>query len=138
MKSRCENPNFTGYANYGGRGVKVCEEWKSFEAFREWALANGYAKNLQIDRLNNDSGYSPDNCRWVTQHQNLMNKRKRSNSASPFKGVRRKRGKWRATVILDGIDYNLGVFVTQEEAARAYDAKAKELFGEFAYLNFPS
>ena len=62
--------------NYGGRGIVLCEEWdSSFENFYSWSIANGYREGLQIDRIDNDSGYRPDNCRWVTSFKNNMNKR---------------------------------------------------------------
>lgn len=67
MKYRCNNPHCRYYKDYGGRGIKVCEEWNSSEAFIEWSLSHGYKDNLSIDRIDNDKGYSPDNCRWTTQ-----------------------------------------------------------------------
>lgn len=74
MKQRCCNPKNKRWSRYGGRGIKVCEEWKnSFESFREWALTHGYAEGLTIDRKNNDGNYEPDNCRWVTYHEQNMN-----------------------------------------------------------------
>ncbi len=76
MKARCNNPNRPRYRNYGGRGIKVCAEWSnSSEAFIEWALAHGYRDGLQIDRINVNGGYNPDNCRWVTAKENARNRR---------------------------------------------------------------
>lgn len=76
MRQRCINPNDQSYHNYGGRGITVCEEWaKSFVAFYEWSMANGYAKGLQIDRTNNDGNYEPSNGRWVTPVVNARNRR---------------------------------------------------------------
>ena len=60
---------------YIDRGITICNEWKKFNTFKEWALKNGYLDILQIDRINNDEGYRPDNCRWVTHRQNSCNKR---------------------------------------------------------------
>lgn len=75
MLQRCSNQKNSGYASYGGRGISVCSEWRDFAVFAAWALKNGYADNLQIDRKNNDDGYAPDNCRWLTDAQNKRNKR---------------------------------------------------------------
>lgn len=78
MMERCTNPNCVGYKQYGARGIAVCQEWvDSPQAFVDWALANGFSPELQIDRIDNDKGYSPDNCRWVTARENIRN---RSNS----------------------------------------------------------
>jgi hypothetical protein len=77
-RARCFNPKDRAYANYGGRGITVCPEWLGDDGavrFVEWSLANGYAKGLTLDRINNDMGYSPNNCRWVTYQKNLNNRR---------------------------------------------------------------
>ena len=76
MKQRCYNPNAKHYADYGGRGITVCDEWKNNpDTFIEWSFANGYGESLTIDRINNNEGYSPDNCRWVTLDTQAKNKR---------------------------------------------------------------
>lgn len=75
MKSRCENANRDNYARYGGRGIMVCEEWQTAENFVKWALDNGYEKGLQLDRIDNAKGYSPENCRFVTASVNSRNRR---------------------------------------------------------------
>ena len=74
MKRRCYNEHDSSYENYGGRGITVCDEWRNdFIPFRDWALSNGYSDDLSIDRIDNDQGYGPDNCRWadrITQRAN--------------------------------------------------------------------
>jgi hypothetical protein len=76
IKRRCYNKNRVGYKNYGGRGIRVSEEWKnSFEAFFEWAMENGYKEGLEIDRIDNDGDYCPSNCRFVTDYVQDRNKR---------------------------------------------------------------
>ena len=87
MKQRCYNPNAKSYKTYGARGITICDEWlNSFDAFREWALTNGYkdpspkwGRNrsfaLTIDRIDDDKGYCPSNCQWLTLSDNLSKKR---------------------------------------------------------------
>lgn len=70
------NPNCHAFKNYGGRGITVCTEWDSFEPFLEWSLLNGWEDGIELDRVDNDKGYSPDNCRWTTRKENINNRRK--------------------------------------------------------------
>lgn len=80
MKSRCSNPKDSRYLDYGGRGIKVCDEWKNdFFAFYQWAMSNGYSDNLTIDRINNNEGYNPLNCRWVDNKTQARNRRSNIN-----------------------------------------------------------
>lgn len=72
MKERCLNPNVPDYKYYGGCGIEVCDSWSSdYTVFREWAYDNGYADNLTIDRIDNSSGYYPDNCQFLTRIENV-------------------------------------------------------------------
>ena len=74
MRRRCSYEKSIGYKNYGGRGIRVCEEWDcSFFAFRKWAYENGYKNDLTIDRINNDGNYTPENCRWADMKQQGRN-----------------------------------------------------------------
>ena len=76
MLQRCNNPNNQRYEDYGGRGIKVCDEWiDNFVSFYEWSMDNGYDEILTLDRKDVDGDYSPDNCRWVTNLEQQSNKR---------------------------------------------------------------
>lgn len=76
IKSRCYNKNRSNYKYYGGRGITVCDEWRNDPAsFISWALDNKWEKGLEIDRINNDGSYSPENCRFVTRQINMGNRR---------------------------------------------------------------
>lgn len=76
MKQRCVSPKNSSYRNYGGRGIKLCDGWKSAKVFFEWAYATGYSDGLEIDRIDNHKGYDPSNCHWVTHKKNMMNTRR--------------------------------------------------------------
>lgn len=70
MRDRCSNPRARAFKWYGGKGVAVCEEWREFSAFRDWAASNGYKPGLSIDRVDSDGPYAPQNCEWVTRSEN--------------------------------------------------------------------
>lgn len=74
MKHRCGDPKNWMYPHYGGRGIKVCEEWLDSSAFIEWALSHGYKEGLSIERINVDGNYEPDNCKWVELKEQYLNR----------------------------------------------------------------
>jgi hypothetical protein len=107
IKRRCYNPNNKYFKNYGGRGIKLCKEWANSEiislgirgrfskgwlAFQEWALSNGYTDELTIDRIDNNKGYSPDNCRWISRKAQQNNKR--NNLYVTYKGKKQTLAQW--------------------------------------------
>lgn len=85
IRSRCYRVTNPNYFRYGGRGIIMCDEWYMYpEKFIEWSIKNGYKPGLELDRENNNDGYFPDNCRWVTSEIN--NNNKRSNKFFEYKG----------------------------------------------------
>lgn len=75
MLDRCERVSDNRYSVYGGRGIRVCNEWHSAKKFIQWAFSNGYEDHLQLDRIDTNGNYEPRNCRFVTCKENNRNKR---------------------------------------------------------------
>lgn len=73
FRQRCNNPNRSGYKDYGGRGITYAKAWDSYPVFKEWALRNGYKAGLELDRANNDGNYTPRNCKWSTRDEQARN-----------------------------------------------------------------
>lgn len=117
MKQRCHNPSDAGYKNYGGRGIKVCPSWHDFENFFKWAEPI-FDRKLSIDRIDNDRGYSPRNCRWVSRSVQTINSRDKK-SASGHRGIREQRGRYVALISANSRRHYLGIFDSLDEALLA-------------------
>jgi hypothetical protein len=74
MRQRCRDPNTDNYKYYGGKGIKVCDEWSKYSNFKNWALTNGYTDSLTIDRIKSNGNYEPTNCQWISNFENLSKK----------------------------------------------------------------
>lgn len=98
MHRRCTDPKGSHWHNYGGRGITVCEEWSDMVTFYDWAIAAGYKHGLQLDRENNNKGYNPTNCRFVTSEVNARNKRKYKNNRSGYKCIGACSSGWRVRI----------------------------------------
>jgi hypothetical protein len=123
MRMRTLNPNHKSYNNYGGRGITLCDEWLDVQNFWDWAMSNGYSDELSIDRIDNDAGYSPENCRWATQTIQSRNTRIQKNNTSGYRGVSFYKN-YKMFVVK--IDVNrkrihLGYYKTAVEGAIAYN-----------------
>jgi len=140
MKSRCTSKTGNRWKYYGSLGIQVCQEWQDFEAFKSWALANGYKPGLEIDRRESTKNYEPENCRWATHVQQMRNRKKKADAkTSKYKGIswRANVGKWRVQLFKDGKPIHCGLFADEVDAAKRYDEEATRVYGEFAKLNFP-
>lgn len=144
MHYRCENEKHKSYNNYGGRGIRVCEEWNSFVYFAKWALENGYDEQLTLDRINNDKNYDPTNCRWASKKDQSNNRRIGchvhiiENAQEKFKSfsVRQRNEKWEYRIELDRINGKRRQitkcgFTTKEEAIIAAKEYIKNVSTDF-------
>lgn len=135
---RCYNETHKYYSYYGERGITVETEWHVFEIFRDWALANGYAEGLEIDRIDTDGNYGPSNCRFVPHSANQRNKRKQKGCSSQYQGVYKcDNGRWQAQGRIAGKTMSLGRFNSEAEAALARDAFYDEHSPNGFHRNLP-
>ena len=125
MRYRCSNSKYSSYKNYGARGISVCKEWEDPETFILWALSNGWSEGLQIDRIDNNGNYTPSNCRFVNNRQNVLNQRplKASNTLG-FSGItydNRYNGRFQARIGIRNERVNIGTFSSLIKAVLARD-----------------
>ena len=124
MKNRCYNIKNTRYKDYGAKGITICNEWlEDKRKFIDWALQNGFSPELSIDRIDNNKGYSPDNCRWVNQSIQSQNTRKiHSTNTSGYRGVSLNvNDKYECYISVNNKRISLGFYSTALEAAKVYD-----------------
>ena len=129
MIDRCHYPSNQAYSRYGGRGILVCEEWRhSFENFIEY-MGLRPSDEHSIDRIDNDKGYEPGNCRWATALEQARNKRSEKSSSSGIAGVNRTaNGKWIARIGINGRVINLGTFDRVSDAVDARKGAERDLW----------
>lgn len=111
MKKRCYNKKQNTYINYGGRGIGMCSEWRdSFLAFKAWADTNGYRDNLTLDRIDNNVGYCPENCHWLTIKEQQSNRR--NNHWITYRGITKTATQWASElgITRQGLLYRLKVY----------------------------
>ena len=124
VMQRCNNPKHKRYKDYGGRGITICEEWLDIRNFVAWAEATyPNIEDATLDRIDNDKGYSPENCTWSDKTTQAVNQRKMKNNTSGFVGITyyKSNKKWGATIGIKNKKINLGSFKTKEEAVQARD-----------------
>ena len=134
MKERCNNPSNKYYKNYGAREIEICDEWidkeNGFMSFYKWAMTNGYADNLSIDRIDVNGNYEPDNCRWADSSVQNFNQRPRSNKTGPTGVYKNSNGKYIAQIYKNKKLIRLGTFSALEEAVEARQKAERELYPE--------
>lgn len=128
MRKRCENPKNAKYADYGGRGILVCERWRDFANFLA-DMGRRPSTRHSIERIDNDRGYEPENCAWVLRETQNRNQRQRADNSSGHTGViwHKNSRKWEAFIGFKGQRVYIGQFADINDAVAARKAKAAEL-----------
>ncbi len=124
MIQRCTSPNHKVYKDYGGRGITVCEEWLDVATFVAWAEStHPNITGVSLDRINNDKGYSPENCRWTNNLTQNINQRIKKNNTSGYVGVvwYKPLSKWMVQIMVNRKNKNLGYYQNIEEAVQVRD-----------------
>lgn len=140
MRQRCNNPYHRHFKSYGGRGIKVCDSWNKFDNFlQDMGLRPSSPKSAKrsvysIDRIDNNKGYYPSNCRWATTKEQSMNRgpHRISITKKGYRGVKINKN---GTIYASFRKTYLGVFKTAKAAAKAWNKEAVKTFGKFAILN---
>lgn len=130
MMDRCYQENNPRFSGYGGRGITVCDRWQDFTCF--YKDMGDKPDGMSLERIDNDKGYSPDNCRWATSNEQQWNQRKQKGTTSSFLGVSKSHhGRWAAQITAFGVKTHLGYFDTEEEASDAYQKARAERASKF-------
>ena len=130
MRQRCFNQNHAEYHNYGGRGISICKEWEDFNCFLQ-DIGVPEHQSLSLDRVDNNKGYSKDNCCWSSKSDQSYNKRSSKSNTSGKVGVSwcKQTGKWRSTIKINGKFTCLGRFEQLEDAVAVREEAEIELYG---------
>jgi len=132
MKKRCYKKNRKDYKYYGGRGITVCDNWvNSFLSFYK-DMGEKPTPNHSIDRIDNNKGYSKENCRWANKTTQSINQRLRKDNTSGYKGVgfNKKRNMYCSYIRINGVQKHLGYFNEKEEAIESRKKAEKDYFNE--------
>jgi|688.fasta_scaffold884158_1 hypothetical protein len=119
MRQRCLDTNCKSYPRYGGRGITICSTWDNYNVFELWAISAGYSKELELDRIDNSLGYSPNNCRWVSKSTNCHNRDKKSGCFSKYVGVSKNGLRWQSYLYIKRKLVYIGTYASEVEAAIA-------------------
>ena len=120
MKNRCYCITSKDYANYGARGISICDAWLDPKTFLSW-VDSTYVEGTTLDRIDNSLGYFPENCRWVDRSIQNINRRKFKTNTSGYIGIAKEHNKWLARIKINNNYIRIGLFNIKEEAILARD-----------------